>query len=204
MAAFVLYLPMAKDLLVEHGSIYLVGSFTVKRWVPGGAGPGSFFAAVLVVIGGILLLSAFVRSRALVGALIAAAVAFSFYCSAFFIPQLAPHKTMKHLCGTWQQSRSMGEKVGFLGPIKHGVFFYCDSVVELLDDDSFLSFMAPERQASSIVHRKRASRVAARYRERYPQRFLRVADDSHFGYVLLTNRKPGALAPYDAASRQSE
>jgi 4-amino-4-deoxy-L-arabinose transferase-like glycosyltransferase len=200
-AAFVLYLPMSRDLLTEYGSIYLVGAFTIKRWVPDTAAPGPFFAVVLVAIGGILLVAAFVRSRILVGALIAASVAFSFYCSAFFVPRLGPHKTMKHLCATWQQHRSADESVGFLGPLKHGIYFYCDSRIELLDEDRFLTFMAPPQQAFSIVRRNMVPDIAARYRESYPEGMLRIANDSHFRYVLLVNRDPRALALHDAKSR---
>jgi 4-amino-4-deoxy-L-arabinose transferase-like glycosyltransferase len=199
--AFVLYLPMLRDLLDESGSIYLVGSFTIKRWVPDGAAPGPFFAAVIVAIGALLLVSGFVRSRILVGALVAAAVAFSFYWSAFFIPRLSPHKTMKHLCATWQQQRSADERVGFVGSLKHGIYFYCDSRVELLDGSQFLDFMAPDRQAFSIVERRILPRVAARYRERYPRTKLHVADDSHFRYVLLTSGGPESLALRDAPSK---
>jgi 4-amino-4-deoxy-L-arabinose transferase-like glycosyltransferase len=199
--ALVLYLPMAIDLLRENGSIYLVGAFTIKRWVPEDSAPGPFFAAVLVAIGVVLLVSAFFRSRFLVGALIAATVAFSVYCSAAFIPRLTVHKTMKQLCGTWNQQRSEAENIGFYGALKHGIYFYCDSRVEILDGEDFLTFMAPDRQAFSIVERKVLKPAVARYRERYPDGVLRIFDDSHFHYALVGNRDPDPPARHHAASR---
>jgi len=198
LTVFVLYLPMASDLLREYGTIYLVGAFTIKRWVPEAAAPGPFFFTLLFVMGACMLASAFFRSRMLVGTLVTAVIAFAVYCSAFFIPALSAHKTMKNLCETWKQVRSEGDRIGFHGAVKHGIYFYCDSQIALLDQAEFLRFMEPGKQAFAIVERKVLPLAVTRYREEYPDGVLRFADESHFRYVLLSNSELGSLAPRDA------
>jgi 4-amino-4-deoxy-L-arabinose transferase-like glycosyltransferase len=198
LTVFVLYLPMASDLLREYGTIYLVGAFTIKRWVPEAVAPGPFFFALLFVMGAGMLASALFRSRLLIGTLLTAVVAFAVYCSAFFIPSLSAHKTMKNLCETWKQVRSEGKPVGFHGAVKHGIYFYCDSQIALLDQEEFLHFMEPGQQAYAIVERKLLQPAVTRYRDEYPEGVLRFADDSHFRYVLLSNSELGSLAPRDA------
>jgi hypothetical protein len=155
--------------------------------VPDAAAPGPFFVAMLVVIGVALLAAALLRSRVIVGTLVAAVTAFAFYCGAVFLPELSEHKSMKTLCETWHQFRDEEEQIGFYGTFKNGVSFYCDPSAETLDPEEFLSFMEPGKRAYSIVERTRLVAVLERYRERYPDGVVRIVDDSHFGYVLLTN-----------------
>jgi hypothetical protein len=198
LAVFVLYLPMASDLLREFGTIYLVGAFTIKRWVPEDVAPGLFFFALLFVMGASMLASALFRSRVLVGTLLTAVIAFAVYCSAFFIPALSTHKTMKNLCETWQQVRSDGVPIGFHGSVKHGIYFYCDTQITMLDREQFLRFMKPGQKAFAIVERKMLPPAVTRYRGEYPEGVLRFADDSHFHYVLVSNSELGSLAPQGA------
>lgn len=201
LTVFVLYLPMASDLLREYGTIYLVGAFTIKRWVPEAAAPGPIFFTLLFVMGACMLASVLFRSRVLVGTLATAVIAFAVYCSAIFIPALSAHKTMKNLCETWKQVRSEGDRIGLHGAVKHGIYFYCDSQIALLDQAEFLRFMEPGKQAFAIVERKALPLLVTRYREEYPDGVLRFADDSHFRYVLLSNSELGSLAPRDATSQ---
>jgi hypothetical protein len=198
LACFVLYLPMASDMLREFGTIYLVGAFTIKRWVPEDVAPGLFFFALLFVMGAGMLASALFRSRILVGTLLTAVIAFAVYCSAFFIPALSTHKTMKNLCETWKQIRSEGVPIGFHGSVKHGIYFYCDPQMSVLDRAEFLRFMKPGQQAFAIVERRVLPPAVSHYRDQYPDGVLRFADDSHFHYVLLSNSELGSLAPRGA------
>jgi hypothetical protein len=187
--ALIGFVVLAKDLLVEFGTIYLIGAFTIKRWVPEDTAPGLFFTGILAAFALILLASMFSRSRYLTGSLIAVTVVFSTYCSAYFIPELSKHKTMKHLCKVWKEHRGEDELIGFYGEVKHSGYFYCDDRISNLDSEEFLQFMAPERQAFGIVARSELGSLATAYRERQPSHLLRILDDSHFRYVLVTNNQ---------------
>ena len=185
--ALIGYVVMAKDLLVPFGSKYLIGAYTVKRGVPESVAPGAVFTAILAVLAVILLASMFFRSRFLVGSLIAAAVVFSVYGAAYFTPRLSPHKTMKHLCETWIQQRGDADRIGFHGVVKHGIYYYCDAEIAWLESSAFLRFMGSESPAFSIVERSKLRWLAPKYRKAHPERLLRIVDDSHFRYVLVTN-----------------
>ena len=111
---------------------------------------------------------------------------------------MSAHKTMKNLCETWKQVRSEGVRIGFHGAVKHGIYFYCDPQIALLDQEEFLRFMEPGKRAFVIVERRVLPPVVTRYRDAYPEGVLRFADDSHFHYVLLSNSELGSLAPRDA------
>ena len=185
--ALIGYVVMAKDLLVPLGSKYLIGAYTVKRGVPESVAPGWGFTAILAVMAVILLASMFFRSRFLAGSLIAAALVFSVYGSAYFTPRLSPHKTMKHLCETWIHERGDADRIGFHGVVKHGIYYYCDAEIAWLESGAFLRFMGSASPAFSIVERRKLKSLALRYRKAHPERMLRIVDDSHFRYVLVTN-----------------
>ena len=89
----------------------------------------------------------------------------------------------------WKEHRGEDELIGFYGEVKHSGYFYCDDRISNLDSEEFLQFMAPERQAFGIVARSELGSVATAYRERQPSHLLRILDDSHFRYVLVTNNQ---------------
>ena len=52
LAASMLFVLPASDLLRDDGIVYLVGSFTMKRWVPDNLLPGGYFAGLVFLAGG--------------------------------------------------------------------------------------------------------------------------------------------------------
>ena len=184
--AFLLFLLPAMDLVRQQGSQYLVGSYTVKRFVPDGMGLGDIWYALLVAVGVIMLLSIAARSRILVGAMIACVVLMASHTNAVFIPALSVHKTMRDLTSTWKEQATNGEPIGFYGDLKHGIYFYTDYTVKRLRNaPDFNDFMDPENPAFCIVQKTKISRLDEDFREKYPGFQLRVIDDSHFKYNLV-------------------
>jgi hypothetical protein len=198
LVAAMLYAAPMLDLLREDGVRYLVGSFTVKRWVPDDLLPNQYYSALLVTPLVLMLALALVRSRLVVAMLIAAAALMANYNNAYFIPQLSHHKTLKQLCASWKEHRSPGDPVGFHGDLKHGIFFYTEYAVERLrDSGEFLEFMNPDKPAFCIMERTRLFKLRAPYGRRYPGHKLYVIDDSHFKYHLVANLPVGGSKEWD-------
>ncbi len=184
--AFLVFLLPALDLIRQNGPSLLISSFSVKSYVPEELAFGAYYRALLAAVGVLLLLSAVVRSRLGVWALVACSVLMANYASATFIPALTPHKTMKNLCDTWKAQARNGEPIGFYGDVKHGIFFYTDYTVEHLQSRAeFLEFMNPAKPAFSVVERTKIQPLEQEFRDKYPGHMLRIVDDSHFKYALL-------------------
>ncbi len=189
--ATLLYLPAMLDLLQEGGSKYLLDVFTVKRFVPDDLQPGAYSVTILALFAVGLLLSIFVRSRILVGGLVLSALLFARDNTSTFIPAVSPHKTMKHLCETWK-NRGGDAPIGFYGDLKHGIYYYTESRIQLIDDArEFVEFMAPDRRAFCIVEKKLYAGLGETYRKSYPHGTLGIVDRSHFDYILITNSREG-------------
>ena len=47
--------------------------------------------------------------------------------------------------------------------------------------------MGAEERAFIIVERKKLRLIVSKYHKAHPERALRITDNSHFGYVLVTN-----------------
>lgn len=185
-AAFLLFLLPAVDLLRQNGPSHLISSFSVKSYVPEGLAFSAYYQALLAAVGLLLLSSAVVRPRIPVGALVVCSVLMANYANATFIPALTRHKTMKNLCETWKAQARNGEPIGFYGDVKHGIFFYTDYTVEHLQSRAeFLEFMNPVRPAFCVVERTKIQPLELEFREKYPGHMLRIVDDSHFKYALL-------------------
>lgn len=187
-----LYLPAMLDLVQDGGSKYLLEVFTVKRFVPDDLQPGIYFVTILALFAVGLLLSILARSGALMGSLVLLALLFAHYNTATFIPAVSPHKTMKHLCDSWKSRARGGAPIGFYGDLKHGIYYYTESRVHVIDDaPEFVEFMAPGRPAFCIVEKKLYEGLGETYRKSYPQASLAVVDRSHFDYILITNSREG-------------
>ena len=189
LVAAMLYLPVMLDISRDDkGITYLIGSFTVKRYVPDELEPGLYFTTILFVTAGILLVSVLARSRILVGALVLCAVLMANYNTSTLIPALSRHKTMRNLCETWKAQATDGEPIGFYGDLKHGVFFYTDYTIErLVGTKKFMEFMDPEHPAFVIVQRKHLPSLDRGHRNTYKGDGVRLIDSSHFDYALVTN-----------------
>ena len=185
-AAMLFILP-SLDLLDEGGMKYLLGSFTMKRYVPIALEPGSYHQTLLVGIFIFMLVSVLIRSRVVVGALFVCSTLLANYTTAQFIPALSVHKTMKNLCETWEPYREEGVPIGFYGELKHGIYFYTDYEFKRLAKTNFDEFMDPSKRAFSIVEKKHVPALDSDFRDKYPEHRLHVADRSHFKYILISN-----------------
>ena len=125
------------------------------------------------------------------GVLATSAIAFATYNTAYFLPELTAHKTMKHLCETWRDLSPADEPIAFHGSLKHGVYFYTDSKFKRLRTEGrVLDFIAPETAVFLILERDLYDGLDNAYRKRYGVRGLRIVDNSHFGYILVANHTP--------------
>lgn len=185
-AAFLLFLLPAVDLARSYGSMYFVESVTVKRFVPENLSLGLPYQILTIGTGAILLVSAFARSRILLGALVGCAVLMANQVNAVFIPALSPQKTMRNLCETWKREATQGEPIGFYGSLKHGIYFYTDyQVTRLKELPALILFLEPGRRAFCVVEKEELSEVEGEFRAAYPGFGLEVVDDSHFDYKLV-------------------
>jgi 4-amino-4-deoxy-L-arabinose transferase-like glycosyltransferase len=190
-AAMLFVLP-ALDLLAEGGFIQLVGSFTMKAWVPAELAAGPYYRGLLAFAGACLLASIIVRSRVLVAGLVVAATLMASYSAAHLIPAVSKHKTMKHLCETWKEEARDGEApICFFGDMKHGIFFYTEHRIQRMRNrEGLLDFVDPERRAYCIVERNTLESLQQGHRTRHRGGELVIADNSHFRYVLIRNFRP--------------
>ena len=189
LVASMLFVLPTVDLLRDDGIVYLVGSFTMKRWVPDDLLPGAYFTTLVFVAGACMLASVVVRSRILLGGLVLAAALLANYSTNWLIPNLTEHKSMKKLCETWKQHAPNGDPpICFYGDLKHGIFFYTDYRIQRMSKRrQFAEFVAPEHRAFCIVGRKNFSTLQQQYRQAHPDSELRVVDGTHFQYVLISN-----------------
>ena len=158
--------------------------------VPDDMAPGDYYQGLLIVIGLILLASIVVRSRVLVGGLVLSTALLANWTTGVFVPRLSAHKTMKNLTQSWKDNATSGEPICFYGDMKHGIFFYTDYEIERMRNrEAFEDFMNPERRAFCIVERDKLRMLMTSYRKKYDQKSLEQVDESHFGYVLLSNQK---------------
>jgi 4-amino-4-deoxy-L-arabinose transferase-like glycosyltransferase len=190
-AAMLFALP-ALDLVAEDGFIQLIGSFTMKAWVPASLAAGPYYQGLLAFAGACLVASIIVRSRVLVAGLIVAATLMASYSAAHLVPAVSKHKTMKHLCETWKQETANDDApICFFGDVKHGIFFYTEYRIQRMRNRTgFEEFVNPERGAYCIVERKSLESLQKNHRLLYEGSELVVADNSHFRYVLVRNFDP--------------
>ena len=140
----------------------------------------------------ILVLAMVLRSKALVGALALAAVAFATYYGGFFLPSLDPFKSMRQLCDTWKQHRSTDQNVGFMGRGESEAYFYCDTRLQDVHDSTFLQFMDPARPAFCILDRDDVDELEQLFGEQYVGRELKIVG-VNLTHVLVANYDPGVL-----------
>jgi hypothetical protein len=184
------------DLAREDGSRLLLRTFTVKNAVPDEVAPGGYYLGLLVAMGACILLGIVWRSRLVVAGLIACAVLFANYNTSTLIPNVTRFKTMKLLCESWKRHRTGDDPIGFHGSMKHGIFYYTDSKVELLrTPGDFGEFMQPQRHAFCIVQKKRLTSLSQQFRKTYPGHELHVVDRSHLDYLLLANHPVADATP---------
>ena len=202
-AAMLFALPTA-DLLRNDGIVHLVGSFTMKRWVPDNLFPGTYFHGLLLLAGACILASVVVRSRILVGGLVLSATLLANYSSATFIPSLTRHKTMKHLCETWKEHAPQGDPpICFYGDMKHGIYFYTDYRIQRMSSRRrFGAFLAPENRGFCIVERDTLKTLQQEHRRRHPGQELRIVDNTHFQYVLISNFNVDGPAIFPSVSKE--
>ncbi len=189
-AAMLFVLPSV-DLLRDDGIVHLVGSFTMKRWVPQNLWPGPYFELLLFAIGACILASVVLRSRILLGGLVLSATLLANYATGTFIPSLSRHKTMKNLGETWKKYSSNGDPpICFYGDMKHGIFFYTDYQIQRMGKRTrFADFVAPENRAFCIVERDTLKTLQQQHRRAHPGSELTIVDSTHFQYVLISNFK---------------
>ncbi len=191
LAAFLLFLLPLTELMRDDGAGQLLGTVTVKRYVPDEMAFGSGYLLLLAGIALAMLLSTLVRSRIVVGAMVVCAALMANHASASFIPQVSVHKTMKNLCQSWKAQARDGEPIGFHGDLKHGIYFYTENRVRILRrPPDFQRFMDPGRTAFCIVEKNKLRKLEREFRELYPGARLHVVDDSHFDYHLVRNTDP--------------
>ncbi|MCP3978207.1 MAG: phospholipid carrier-dependent glycosyltransferase [bacterium] len=187
-AACMLYLPPMLDLVRYDGIERLIGSFTMKSAVSSSMAPGAPYSALLYAGAVAMFALILVRSRIVVGALIACMLAFSIYMTGAFTPRLSEHKSMKLLVESWEDLRRPGEPIGFFGDTKHGTFFYTNREIQHMANARRLErFLRPENPAFVIMQRKRLDEIETRWRTRYPDNPLYEVNDSHLSYVTVAN-----------------
>jgi hypothetical protein len=188
-AAAMLFLLVARDVLDEDGAEYLVGSFTMKSFVPEALAPGTYYEGLVIAAGVCLFASIVARSRILLAGLMASAVLMANYSTAIFIPELSRHKTMKSMCETWKEAAPDGDPpICFYGDMKHGIFFYTEHRIQKMDSrQDFQTFMDPAKPAYCIVERATLNNLKLSHRTRHPGAKLEIADGSHFKYLLIRN-----------------
>jgi len=189
--AFVLYLPLASDLLARQGAKHLYRAFTVKSHVPGSMSPNPILTTMVIAIGVALAVALVWNSRWAIAVLIVPTIAFTFYMSAVFTPELSRHKTMKGICESWSTAAPNERTLGFAGPVKHSVFYYCGSRVVELEPSNIERFMDPAQSQHAIIYKKQFNALSRRFAAAHPGNRLHVIDDSHFAYLLVSNH-PGA------------
>jgi 4-amino-4-deoxy-L-arabinose transferase-like glycosyltransferase len=187
--AAMLFLLPTMDLFDTGGYIHMIGAFTMKTWVPAGLEPGPYYKGLVVAVGVFLFASIVVRSRLLLAGLVVSATLMASYNTAFFVPQLTKHKSMKHLCDTWQSYAPSGDPpICFYGDIKHSVFFYTEGRVDRLNNrEQFQRFTAPDHPAFCIVERETLPGLQRNHRSKHDGSDLQIVDGSHFKYVLIAN-----------------
>lgn len=185
--AAMLFVPPASDLLDKSGP--LLGTFTMKVWVPDTHALGTYYKGLLAVVAAFLVVSILVRSRILLAGLIAAATLMANYGTAIFVPELTQHKTMKAICETWKAEAPQGDApICFYGDIKHGVYFYTENRIDKMRNrDELQEFLDPARRAYCIVDRNTLTTLRQNYRLRHPGSDLHIAHDDHVMWVLLRN-----------------
>jgi 4-amino-4-deoxy-L-arabinose transferase-like glycosyltransferase len=190
--AAMLFLLPTIDLLDEGGFTYMIGTYTMKRWVPASLAPGLYYDGLIALAGVCLLASIVVRSRVLLAGLVAAAALMGNHSSSTIIPELSRHKTMKHLCEEWKRQAPGGDPpICFFGGTKHGAFFYTENRIRKLRNRmQFQEFMDPDRPAYCIVERGVLPGLQQSHRLRHPGSELSVVESSHYQYVLVRNFEP--------------
>jgi 4-amino-4-deoxy-L-arabinose transferase-like glycosyltransferase len=186
--ATMLFLLPTLDLIQDDGMKYLVGSFTMKRWIPESLEAGPYNSAVMAAAAVFLGLSILWRSRILVAGLIVSAILLANYHAAQFIPALSPHKTMKSLGETWAKADAEAEvPICIFGKIKHGTFFYTNNRIQhMRSREDFERFMNPTTRAMCVIERETLQNLKRNYRTQNEGRELFVADNSHFSFVLVS------------------
>jgi len=188
LAAAMLFVLPARDLLDGETS-YSIAAFTMKNWVPASLETGTLLTVSILGAAVFIGLSVLIRSRLLLAGLVACAVTMACYHTAYLIPSLSPHKTMKNLCETWKTHAPDGDPpLCFFGDQKHGVYFYTEQRIQRMRTrDKFEEFINPERQAFCIVERESLPSLQQNHRALYRGTSLRMIDQSHFRYVLISN-----------------
>jgi 4-amino-4-deoxy-L-arabinose transferase-like glycosyltransferase len=188
LSAALLFLLPALDLTRKGGIRYLVHTFTVKRWVPEELEPGLWVATLLGITALLLLANVLLRSAIVAGAVLGVTVLFAHHYATEFVPELSRHKSLRGLVESYARYRTPGDRLGFHGDLKHGIFYYTDNKVELLSDtNEFMQFMNPQQRTFAVIERVRYFKLRAPFQSRYPGQDLHIIDDSHFDYNLIAN-----------------
>ena len=192
--AFVLFLPLASDLLGHQGAKHLYRTFTVKSFVPGAMSPNPTLTTLVIAIGLAFAVALVWNSRIAIALLIVPTIALTFYTSAVFTPELSRHKTMKRMCETWKDAAPNERWIGFAGPVKHSVFYYCGSRVVELESSNLGKFMDPARSGHAIIYKRHFNVLSREFTAAHPGKQLRVIEKSHFAYLLVTNQPAASSA----------
>jgi 4-amino-4-deoxy-L-arabinose transferase-like glycosyltransferase len=187
-AAALFVLP-AMDILNDGGFRLIVESYTMKSHVPAALAPAEYYKGLIVFAGVCLVCSILVRSRLLLAGLFVAAVLMANHSTAKLIPDLSTHKTMKNLCETWKAEAPGGDSpICFFGDLKHGIFFYTENRIQRMGNrEKFQEFVKPDRRAFCIVERDSLPALQQAHRLRNPGSELKIANGTHFRYVLIRN-----------------
>lgn len=189
-AAMLFVLP-ARDLLDGETSDS-IEAFTMKSWVPAYLETGPFMQALIVASAMLIGLLILMRSRLLLAGLVACAVTMACYHTAYLIPSLSPHKSLKYICETWKSLAPDGDPpLCFFGDQKHGAYFYTENRIQRMRSrEEFEAFLDPQRPAFCIVERESLPTLQQNHRAKYRSRGLQMIDQSHFQYVLISNYTP--------------
>jgi hypothetical protein len=163
--------------------------------VPAALEPGAYYHGLLLAVLALLLLGAVVRSRLVVAGLALVATLMAHETATRFIPALSVHKSMRHLTDTWK-ARAPGAPLCLYGETKHGLYFYThDRIERLTTPERFASFMDPRRRACCVVENRHVGLLDAALRRAHPGSALRLLDQSHMNYTLVSNEGSAAEQP---------
>jgi 4-amino-4-deoxy-L-arabinose transferase-like glycosyltransferase len=172
--------------MVDYKLEYMINSFTVKNAVPDNvANMVAYKWTFLLWALSFLALFLLKKSRVAVGFMVAAAFVFSIYASDYFLPRLAPHKTLKPHCEKYLQLK--GEQIALYGKTKHSAIYYTDRKVIMLGENParLLRFMADRKRSFCIIQRQSLYELRNVIRE--SGLTLYSVPVEHFDYALICN-----------------
>jgi 4-amino-4-deoxy-L-arabinose transferase-like glycosyltransferase len=183
--------------MVEYKLEYMVNTFTVKNAVPEDVANMVAYRRIFYLWAASLLALCLLRkSKAALGVLVASAFVFSVYAADFFLPKLAPHKTLKPHCEKYVQLK--GEQIALYGKTKHSCIYYTDQKVVMLGENParLLRFMGDSKRSFCIIQRQSLYELANAIRASGLS--LYSVPVEHFDYALICNTPVfGETTPLD-------